>query len=195
MTTVAFTSELEALNMLLWAADEAPVQTISLAGHLPLSLAKQALDETSRVVQSGGWAFNSEDDYPLTRTVDGRIPLGPNVLSVDVDDKFTSVKPVQRGNVLYDRKGHTYVFPEDLTGTVIFLLPWDELPQQARQYIAVKASRVFQARMQTGEVSYKLSEADEMHALAALQSFEADSADANFLTDSYSVASVLMYRN
>lgn len=195
MTTTAFTSELEALNMLLWAADEAPVQSISLAGHLPLSLAKQALDETSRVVQSGGWSFNSEDEYPLTRTVDGRIPLAPNVLSVDVDDKFTQVKPVQRGNVLYDRKGHTYVFPEDLTGTVIFLLPWEELPQQARQYIAVKASRVFQARMQTGEVSYKLSEADEMHALAALQSFEADSADANFLTDSYSVASVLMYRN
>jgi hypothetical protein len=195
VTTVAFTSELEAVNLLLWAADEAPVQTLSQPGHLPLSLAKAALDETSRVVQSMGWSFNSEDEYPLVRTVDGRIPLAPNMLSVDVDDKFTRVKPVQRGNTLYDRKAHSYVFDEDLTGTALFLLPWDELPQQARQYIAVRASRLFQARMQTGEVSYKLSEADEVHALASLQSFEADSADANFLTDSHSVASVLMYRD
>lgn len=194
MTTVAYTTELEAINLMLWAADEAPVQTLSQPGHLPLSLAKAALDEVSRAVQLTGWAFNTEHEYPLTRDNAGRITVASNMLSVDVDDTFTSVSPVVRGTALYDRKNHTYTFTQDLTAKVIFLLPWEELPQAARHYIAVRASRVFQARMQAGETAFKLSEQDEQLARLGLESAEADEADANFLTDSYSVSSVLMYR-
>jgi len=188
-------SELEALNMMLTAADEAPVQSISQAGHLPLSIAKAILDDTNRTVQSIGWAFNTEYEFPLTKDVDNKIAVAPNVLSIDVDDKWTSVDPIQRGQWLYDRKAHGYTFTSDLTGTVILLLPWSDLPQAARQYIAVKAARAFQVRMQAGDAVFKMTEGDEQAALLALQSYEADTADANFLTDSYSVASVLAGRD
>lgn len=188
-------SELEALNMMLTAADEAPVQSISQSGHLPLSIAKSILDDTNRTVQSIGWAFNTEYEFPLTKDVDGKIAVASNVLSIDVDDKWTSVDPIQRGAWLYDRKAHSYVFTSDLTGTVTILLPWGDLPQAARQYIAVKAARAFQVRMQAGEGVFKMTEGDEQAALLALQAYEADTADANFLTDSYSVASVLAGRD
>lgn len=194
MSTTALLTELEALNLMLTAADEDPVQTISLPGHLPLSLAKAVLNDTSRTVQTLGWAFNTEHEFPLTRDFHGLIKLSPNVLSFDVDDHYTDVNAVQRGSILYDRKNHTGIFTHDLTGTVILLLPWDELPQAARYYIAISAARTFQGRMNTGPESYKYSEADEQKALLVLQSFEADVADANFLTDSMSCASVLMYR-
>lgn len=180
--------------MMLTAADEAPVQSITQSGNFPLSIAKAVLNDTSRVVQTPGWYFNTEHEFPLTRDVSGNIALGANVLTVDVDDKWTDVDPVQRGTRLYDRKGHTYTFTTDLTATIILLLPWDELPQSARQYIAVRAARAFQARMQAGETVYKLTEQDEQMALLALQSDEADAADANFLTDSLSVAAVLAGR-
>ena len=179
---------------MLTAADEDPVQTASQSGHLPLSIAKSVLNDASRVIQSKGWAFNTEYSYPLSKDVAGLIPLAGNMLSVDVDDSFTAVDPVQRGLALYDRKSHSYTFTADLTATVILLLPWDELPQAARHYIAIRASRTFQVRMQAGEAVFKYSELDEQIALEAMQSLEADTADANFLTDSFSCASVLQYR-
>lgn len=194
MTTTALLTELEALNLILTAADEDPVQTIALAGHLPLSLAKGVLNDTSRVVQSMDFAFNTEYEYPLTRDVAGLIPLPSNLLKVDVDDRWSNVDPIQRGLKLYDRKAHTYVFPTDVTAKVTFLLPWDELPHPARYYIAVRAARTFQVRVQAGEVVFKFSELEEQMALLSLQSMEADASDANFLTDSWSCASVLQYR-
>lgn len=194
MTITALTTELEALNIMLTAADEDPVQTASQPGHLPLSLAKGVLSEVARAVQTKGWAFNTEYEFPLSRDIDGYIPLPANTLSFDVDDKFTDVSPVQRGLALYDRKNHTRVFQRDLTGTLIVLLSWDELPQALRQYIAIKAARTFQVRMQAGEFVYRYSAQEEQDALDACASFEADVADANFLTDSWSVASVLQYR-
>lgn len=194
MTATTLLTELQALNTMLTAADEAPVQTASQPGHLPLTIAKGVLDDTSRTVQSVGWTFNTEYKFPLTRNVDGTITVAPNVLSLDTDDFGGSVDPVQRGSQLYDRKNHRYTFERDLTATIIFLLPWDLLPQAARQYITIKAARIFQARMQAGEGVFAMTAEQEEAALLALQSHEADSADANFLTDSYSVASVLAGR-
>lgn len=193
MTTTALMTELEALNLMLTAADEDPVQTATQPGHLPLSIAKGILNETSRVVQAKGWAFNTEDGYPLLRNQDGRIPLAPNTLSVDVDDS-TGVQAIQRGLSLYDRKNHTSIFAQDLTGTVIVLLPWDELPQAVRYYLAICATRKLQIRLQAGDVA-QYTQMDEQMALEGIQSFEADTADANFLTDSYSCASALLYRD
>lgn len=187
-------TELEALNLMLTAADEDMVQTASVQGHLPLTTAKAVLNDVVRVVLSMGWAFNTEYKFPLSRDVDGKITLAGNMLSVDVDDTFTDMDPIQRGTVLYDRKAHSYVFNKDLTATVILLLSWDELPQPVRYYIAVRASRAYQVRMQSGEAVFKYTEQDEAMALAALSSFEADSSDANFLTDSWTCASVLQYR-
>lgn len=194
MTTSALTTELEALNTMLVAADEAPVQTASQPGHFPLTTAKQVLAEQSRLVQSAGWAFNTEYEFPLTRSSDGTIALPPNALSVDVEGPNDRVNAVQRGTKLYDRKNHRWTFEEDLKAMVIFLLPWDQLPQPARHYITVKAARVFQARMQAGDGPFSMTAEQEEAALMALQSHEQDSADANFLTDSYSVASVLYGR-
>jgi hypothetical protein len=193
MTATTFLTELDALNMMLTAADEAPVQTATQSGHLPLSIAKAVLNDTSRMVQSKGWAFNTEDGFPLSRDTSGQIPLAPNVLSLDVDDVY-GVSPIQRGVRLYDRAKHTYTFDRDLTGTVILCLPWDELPQAARHYIAVRAARTFQTRMQAGESVHALTEEDELHALHAMSSLEADTADANFLTDSQSVSEALIGR-
>jgi hypothetical protein len=195
MSATTLLTELEALNMMLTAADEAPVQTASQPGHFPLSIAKAVLDDTSRVVQAMGWTFNTEYKFPLTRDVNGEIPLAPNVLSLDVDDNWASVDAIQRGSRLYDRRNHRYTFDQDLTGTIIFLLPWSDLPQPARHYIAVRASRTFVARMQAGDGPFAMTEQDEQMALLALQSHEADAADANFLTDSWSVAQVLQGRH
>lgn len=195
MTTTALTSELEALNMMLTAADEAPVQSLTLAGHLPLATAKEVLNDTIRTCLTRGWAFNTEYAFPLTKDVDGKIAIPANFLMVDVDTASTTSDPIQRGAFLYDRAAHSYVFTSDLKATVKVLLPWDELPQAARGYIAIRAARSFQVRMQAGEFVFKYTEDQEALALDTLQIHESETSDANFLTDSYSVASVLAGRD
>jgi hypothetical protein len=192
MSTTSFTSELEAVNVLLSVADEAPVQALTVAGLLPLTQARAVLDETSRLVQSTGWKFNTEYSYPLTRQVDNTISLPANALKVDVDDEYLwATDPVQRGSRLYDAKKHSYTFDRDLKGTITFILPWDELPQPMRHYIMVRAARAFQARQMGSDAVDKFTEVDEQLAMMALSQFESDVGDANMLRDSFSVSSVL----
>lgn len=194
MTLTTLTSELEAVNTMLEAAEEAPVASLALAGLYPLDRAKAILSETSRVVQSGGWKFNTEYEFPLTRDGAGLITLPDNAARVDVDNKHDDVDPVQRGLRLYDSKRHTYTFARDLTATVVFILGWDELPQPARHYITIRAARTLQGRSAVSESAYRYSADDEQCALLALSDHEAEVGDHNMLRDSWSVGSVLFDR-
>jgi hypothetical protein len=194
MTATTLTSELEAINIMLAACDEAPVASLGLTGLYPLDNAKAILSETSRVVQSDGWSFNTEKDYPLSRDPSDNIPLPTNALKVDVDAD-PSVDPVQRGARLYDRKDHSFVFDKDLTATVTFLLAWDDLPEPARHYITIRAARTMQGRTSVSDSTYKYSADDEQAAWLALNSHETDTVDANMLRDSWDVAQIVIGRD
>ena len=191
MSTVALTTELEAVNTLLDAAGESPVSSLDSSGLADVAEAKKLLDEQSRLIQSPGWAFNTEYDYPLTPDVDGLINLPTNTLKVDADRTYQNIDVVQRGLRLYDRRNHTYSFTEPFRGTFVFLLGFSELPQAARHYITVKASRIYQARVLGSDSLHRFSEAEEMEALVAFKDAEGDSGDYNMLSGSWSVASIL----
>ncbi len=191
MTATTLTSELEAVNTLLDAAGESPVDTLETSGLADVAAARTLLSEQSRLVQSLGWAFNTEYEYPLPPSEDGLITLPKNTLRVDADNRFTNVDVVQRGLRLYDRKNHTYTFSQTLTGNITFLLDFDELPQTARHYIMVKSARIYQARVLGSDTQFKFSEAEEFAALVALKSAEEESADHNMLTGSWAVARIL----
>lgn len=192
MSTVTLTPELTAINTLLAAAGESPVSSLTTSGLADVAEARAVLDELSREVQSSGWAFNTEYEYPLVPDADGLITLPQNTLRVDADRTFTQVDTVQRGLRLYDRKNHTYTFTESrLTGTIVFLLAFDELPETARRYITIKASRVYQARVLGSDTQFKFSEAEEMTALVTFKRAELDVEDANMLSGSWSVARIL----
>lgn len=194
-TTTALTSELEAVNIVLQAAGEAPVASLSLTGLLPLANARAVLDETSRLVQSAGWAFNTEDDYTLYRNGDGEIPVPPSALKFDANDDYRpACDPVVRGTKLYDKAAHTSVFTQDIKGTLVSLLEWNDLPQPIRHYIAIKAARSFQGRDLGSDSINRFTERDEAEALLACGQYEADVGDANMLTDNYDNSVILAGR-
>lgn len=185
-TTTSLTTELEAVNTILEAAGEAPVADLSLSGLLPLTQARATLDRMSRTVQSHGWAFNTEYDHELTPGVGGLIALPSNTLSFDANDEYNwKVRPQQRGLSLYDAKNRTAVFTEPVKGKLVVLLEWASLPQAARNYIMVRAARVFQAASLTSDARERFTQADEAEALIAMGDFETETADANFINDSY----------
>ena len=184
----ALTTELEAVNTLLAAINEAPAATLEDFGIPYLAAARDCLTEVNRSVQNVGWHFNSEDDYPLVRDQTNRVVLPSNTLKVVAEERNI----VQRGSLLYDKENHTYSFADATPkAALVFLLPWDELPQAARQYITVRASRVFQTRELGSESQFRFSEYDEQVALKVLQEAEAETGQYNFFNDSQSVASII----
>ena len=183
----ALTSELEAVNILLAAINEAPAATLNDSGIPYLAAAYACLTEISRSVQTVGWHFNTEDDYPLVLDSNGFLPLPSDTLKVVADDR----DHVQRGAFLYDKANHTKVFAKPQSVTIVRLLPWDDLPQAARNYITIRAARIFQTRELGSESQFRFSEYDEQVALKVIQEAEAETGQYNYFTDSQSVASII----
>lgn len=194
MTTTALLSELEAVNIVLAAAEQAPVNSLSIQGMLPLSRARAALDEVSRSVQEVGWKFNTDyavELYPDATTKE--ITLAGDVLKLDADDCY-STDPVQRGARLYDSKGRTYQFSAPIKATIITLLPWDELPQCIRQLIAIRAARLNQRRTFGSETLDAFTQDEEAAAVLACAQYECQVGDHNVLRDNWDTAQVLYGR-
>jgi hypothetical protein len=185
-------TKLEAVNQMLTAIGESPVNTLFQGTSVDARIAIQVLDEVDRAVQIVGWHFNTEKDYPLSRDVNNNINLSQSIVRVDVDNSiYSDVDVVQRGTKLYDRKNHTFDFTQDLKGEIILLLSFEELPEPARYYITTRASRIFQDRVVgSGEAARSLMN-DEMMALAQLKEFDYDTGDPSIF-DNYDVARIIL---
>jgi len=182
------TSKLEAVNSMLGHIGESPVNSISDTNALPISAATaiSVLDEVSRSVQAEGWHFNTELKVTLSPAGDGTITLSDDILEVDTTD--TSIDIAQRGLSLFDRSNNTSVFSKDLEVNLTRLLDFTSLPEAARRYITLRASRVFQGRMVGSRELEALIARDEYNARADLMDTEGNNSDRTIF-DSYAVAS------
>lgn len=186
------TTELDAINTMLSAIGEAPVNTVEDNGVVDAVMARQILNGISREVQAWGWHWNTEKEYLLVPTFpEGELVLPHTVLRVDTVSTDQDVDVVVRGNRLYDRRNHTYKFDRPLKVDMVILLPFHELPEPARRYITIRSARTFQERVVGSTELSQFALKDELRALAVLREMDADTADYNILTDNYSVARVL----
>ncbi len=176
---MALSTQLQAVNTMLGYIGEAPVNSISNTAELPVSAANAVsiLDETSKEVQSNGWHFNTEREVTLSPSAaDGKITLAADILQVD-HEGTDNIDLVQRGTSLYDRKEKTDVFTNDIKVTVVKELPWDSLPEQARRYITLRATRYLQSRIVGSRELEALILRDEFAAKANLETSDNRNAD------------------
>ena len=181
MTTQTRTTELEAVNTILSTIGEAPLNT--LTGSLPVdgTIAKNVLSEVSREVQSQGWHFNTHYKVTLTRDTDNKIPLATNIVRVEIDPrKYSKVSYdiVQRNNELYNLAKNEETFDTNFTdATVVYLLPFDEIPEQAKRYITIRSARIFHDRTLGANTIHKFSQEDEAKSLSILKQAESHTGD------------------
>lgn len=190
---MALTTKLEAVNTMIAVIGEAPVNTLGgTAVPITVVQAENVLDETSRAVQSEGWHFNTEHEYPFTPdATNSKITLPSNVLTIDLDPQiYTDVDPVQRGNILYDRKKHTDVWTKEVKASVTFQLDFTEIPEQFRNYITIKAARIFSNRFLGSREIEGFALRDEVEAKARAIDSDSENADRTIF-DNYSVMRVL----
>lgn len=167
------TTELEAVNVMLGTIGEQPVNSLDISTISEVSIASDMLYEVSREVQTRGWSFNEEDEYPLALS-GGEIPLPINCLKVVVSGESDWL--IRRGNRLYNRTKHTYVFTAGVDCTIVFFLPFTDLPQSMRNYITLRTARKFQVRILGSNTIEKFTEVDENQAWLTLCAEEVDQA-------------------
>jgi hypothetical protein len=190
---MALTTKLEAVNIMISVIGESPVNTLS-GTSVPVTVtqAVHALDETSKAIQSEGWHFNTEYDYPLVPdSVTSKITLPVNTLKIDLDPELnTDTDAVQRGLKLYDRKNHRDTWTKDLKAIITFELEFEELPEQFRHYISVKSARIFAARFLGSREIEGFALRDEIEAKARAIESDSENADRTIF-DHYSVMRVI----
>lgn len=187
---MSITTELEAVNSMLSAVGEYPVESLDN----PLTQAQQALTTlrlVTREIQSGQWDFNSESGIILTpdNNKEVHVPNDYPLVSLDVTDPMADVV-VRRGK-LYDRARHSYTFEAPVTVDVNWLFDWEDLPEPAKQYVYVKATRRY-IKDWFGDANLNgLTREDELNALVNLQNYDCMTADYNILYDNNEAFSII----
>lgn len=175
----------DAINLMLSMMGEHPYSDAAQTDGTvtgDVAMAAQILGETSYAVQAEGWNFNTEFDYPIQPNADSNIVLPSNVLRWFMkNDKDSERRYVQRGDRIYDRKERTFTFTTEFKLNIVWFLEFDDLPESAKWYIAVRAGRVHQKRVLTSQPVHAFTETDELMAKAAMLENEGDNMQANFL--------------
>tara|TARA_R100000406_G_scaffold96006_1_gene92150 strand:- start:1357 stop:1959 length:603 start_codon:yes stop_codon:yes gene_type:complete len=174
-------NKLAAVNIILSNVGQAPVTSITSTNPM-VAIADSILDEVMLQVQSEGWVFNTEQDYPFTPDTNKNIIVPPNVLSID-SVHWGNMEPVIRNGKLYDKRHHTYEFTEKLYAKVVWYFDFEELPEVFKQYIVVRAANLFAGRAVGSTEVVKYSEREEARALAAVMEYETQQGDYNMLND------------
>jgi hypothetical protein len=191
LDTFTPTTDLEAVNAILAAANEAPVVSLDAAAGRPdVALALDALNSAIRETLATRWRFNSDINYRIAGTLQGAVYVFPepaNLLAFTL-----TPTEAQRGLDIVSRPSRTYLVDglsvrilanriggiDTLTQSELFInpiwtVPFSLMPEAARRYIVRAAVR--RRRQQSGapDGQVQAAAADEQAALAALTATEA----------------------
>lgn len=166
---------LEAINDMLAAIGEAPVNTLEDSQNVDVENAIRVLNKVNRQVQSKGWSFNHiEDTYLNVDITTKKIKWQDDLLYLVGTD---GTKYIQRGDYVYDFDNQTDTFDSDIEVEIIRLVDFDYMPPVARDYIVAKAARIFQTQTLNDDSIGQNLMSQEQEAWAALQEYEMELGD------------------
>ena len=158
------------------------VETYNTLANPEVAFILQLLKETNIEVQSEGWVYNSESHVEFSPT-NNKIPIPSNVLRLDVfeDEIYRSNDVVKRGNYLYDKVKHTDVFTNKVVCDVVYLWPFEDLPQAFKRYIVQKASVRAATQLVSNPALVQLLQQQEAYTRAICMEYECNQGDHNYL--------------
>lgn len=184
-TPTAVMTKLDAVNQMLASIGQSPLNT--LTGRLPKDAASALLqlDSVLREVLTKGWSFNTDKEFPLNPDVNGHILVPSNALWLDPEDRKQDY--IQRWDngvaKLYDREEHTFVINKTVKCRIVWGYEFEEIPQAARHYIAMRAGRIFQSQIVGSRVLFQFTELHESEAYAAFKRLEKRSKKYNLIAN------------
>lgn len=179
----AHMTKLDAVNSVLAVIGEMPITTLEDTLNADAVLALRMLEDVVRDVLIEGWYFNTDHGMEIAPDVNGNIELAPSVINIDIDPRYSvGVDVVQRGNRLYDKKNHTYIFTQPIKGvSMTYHLDFDELPATAKQYVLALTKVKFQSNVLGDQVLHNALLQDLQRVRTAFVAEDIRQADRNML--------------
>lgn len=193
-------TELDAVNTMLASIGQTPVNSLAVSGIRDVAIAQLALQNVTREILNRGWSFNTDRCYELALNGSGEIELPANVL--DIDPTLRTQQLVMRNDAgtqkLWDKVNHTFTLSTYHTSPVEVNITWtyefDEIPNVFRNYISIKAARVFQSQVLASDILFKFTSAMEQEAYADVLKLEARTKDRNWFTSGADINQIVNRR-
>ena len=150
-----------------------------------VAIALNTLLDVSREVQSEGWSFNKEFDYPLTPNSDDEILIADDVLQMDLNRNQRAENigkySVNRGGKLYDKKAHSYKWTSDTVYVdITWYFSWENIPQPIQAYIVARAAAIVSSRIIGDGNQYQMLQQKEAYARSMALEYECNQEDLSF---------------
>jgi hypothetical protein len=169
--------ELPAVNEILASVGQAPVTTLDQTNP-DVAIAYDTLLQVSREVQSEGWTFNKEYNYPLKPDSNKHILISNNMIQLDLTDDYRHYDSVRRDGKLYDRTNHTFEWTEEtLYGDVIWYFDWVDLPIPIKDYIVARTAGIVCSRIVGDANQVQLIQQKEAYTRAMALEYECNQGD------------------
>jgi len=189
--TFTTTTLLEATNELLGTIGESAIST--LEGNLPRDAERaiKYIHAASRAVQHRGWSFNTDENSPLSRDSGNQIPVPLDALDISFEE---GAGLTVRSGKVYNRTSNSFTFDADVTANIVRFLPFDDLPESAKQAVFIRAGLQFQAQTLVEDVLFRFTEAQLNEAMARLENDHVSDTAPNAITDSPDIQQIMRSR-
>ena len=111
-----------------------------------VAIALNTLREVSREVQSEGWSFNKEYDYPIIPDSSKEVLIANNILQIDLNQSYTQNMgrdSINREGKLYDKTAHSFIWTDTtLYVDLIWYFDWPSIPTVIQAFIVARASSI-----------------------------------------------------
>ena len=172
-------AELDAVNEILSSTGDTPVNTLENLTDVNAINARSILTRVNRQFQSRGWSFNYMESYTFNPDVYSKKILWNNdILYLEGTDK---TKYIKKDEYIYDKTNSTNIFRSAITADVIFLVPIEELPEQAMDYVVAKSCTEFATRFLGDTDLIKILMNAEREAWSFFHEYEMDNNNYNML--------------
>ena len=177
-TTIDIDTELSAVNNILGAIGQSPLTTLNF-DNPEVSFIYNLLRDANVDTQAEGWHFNTEKHMKFSPDTNGKIAIGDDILSMDLNDNEArrTYNLVRRNGFLYDKQDHTDVFTSDIDLDVVRLYLFEDLPIVFRRFITYRASAAAATQLVANPNLVRLLTNQAGLARAALQEYECNQGD------------------
>ena len=177
-TTIDLDTELSAVNNILGAIGQSPLTTLNF-DNPEVSFIYNLLRDANVDTQAEGWHFNTEKHIKYSPDTNGKIAIGDDILSMDLNDNEArrTYNLVRRNGFLYDKQDHTDVFTSDIDLDVVRLYLFEDLPIVFRRFITYRASAAAATQLVANPNLVRLLTNQAGLARAALQEYECNQGD------------------
>ena len=149
-----------------------------------VAIALNTLREVSREVQSEGWSFNKESDYPITPDSSNEVVIANNILHMDLNRTYTQNldrDSINREGKLYDKTAHSFTWTDaTLYVDIIWYFDWTSIPTVIQAFIIARAASIVSSRIIGDPNQYQILQQKEALAKSTALEYECNQGDYSF---------------